>query len=275
MGPDEPLGMRVIKGMAKLLSDPTDHILYFDNFFTSHALLVKLKDAGIRATGTIRNDRIKNCPIKENRLLTKEPRGSYDFCADQESGVIVVKWHDNSCVNVISNHESIEPLHPVKRWSRKDCKEITVQQPYLIHSYNRSMGGVDHLDWLVQKYRISIRSKKWYFPLFTNAVDVVICNAWILHCKTHTKPSLSLLDFRRNIAVSYIGLSSQSDPKVAGRPRIKLLQNQPRTNNGHFIQRTPTGRQRRCAVCKKNVRKQCIKCNVGLHLNCSPLWHTT
>ena len=39
------------------------------------------------------------------------------------------------------------------------------------------MGGVDKLDWNIQKYRIRIRGKKWYFPIFTNAVDMALVNA--------------------------------------------------------------------------------------------------
>jgi hypothetical protein len=41
------------------------------------------------------------------------------------------------------------------------------------------MGGVDHQDWLVGKYTIQIRGKRWYWPIFTRIVDMALTNAWI------------------------------------------------------------------------------------------------
>ena len=39
-------------------SDPTKHELYIDNFFTSHKLLLSLKNSRIKATGTIQEEQI-------------------------------------------------------------------------------------------------------------------------------------------------------------------------------------------------------------------------
>ncbi|GFQ69279.1 chimeric ERCC6-PGBD3 protein [Trichonephila clavata] len=140
------------------------------------------------------------------------------------------------------------------------------------------MGGVDKLDWNVQKYRIKIRGKKWYFPIFTNAVDVALVNAHTIYCIANGK--MPLLNFRREVARFYLNLHSVSDPKNCGRPSYsvssqKRAPEDVRKNpQGHYLERTLDGKQRKCAVCKKNVRKQCVKCDVGLHVECVIPWHS-
>ena len=77
-------------------------------------------------------------------------------------------------------------------------------------------GGVDQMDWFVQKYRISIKRKKWYFPLVTNALDVALVHSWIL-CNLAAKACIPLLDFRRRVALASLQLCSPlSDPKTRG-----------------------------------------------------------
>lgn len=87
-----------------------------------------------------------------------------------------------------------------------------------------------------------------------------------------------LLVFRRMIAKAYLQISSLSDPKNAGRPSKQLLTKRVpediRTDSvGYYLQRTENGKQRKCAICKTNVRKECGKCNVGLHVECMQKWH--
>lgn len=92
------------------------------------------------------------------------------------------------------------------------------------------------------------------------------------------KDKLSLLDFRRIITRSYLQLSSASAPKNAGRPKrlhSHTLNDVRYSSDGHTIERTLNGKQRRCGVCKKKVSKQCVKCDVGIHMgNCFIDWHS-
>ena len=69
--------------------------------------------------------------------------------------------------------------------------------PYVVRKYNTSMGATDRQDQNVNKYRISIRTKKWQWPLFSWGIDVTIQNAWLLFRASH--PRWSLLEFRRYI----------------------------------------------------------------------------
>ena len=85
----------------------------------------------------------------------------------------VVIWKDNGTVIMASNCFGSEPIQKAKRWDRKEKKEVSVDVPL----YNTSMGGTDHQDQNVNKYRISIRTKKGWCPLFSQGIDVTIQNA--------------------------------------------------------------------------------------------------
>ena len=139
------------------------------------------------------------------------------------------------------------------------------------------MGGVDKIDWLINKYRTKVRAKKWSFPLFTNMIDMAVVNAHVLNCMGNKK--IPLLKFRRKIVRVYMKTSSVSDPKNSGRPSLnkntlmRVPEEVRRSESGHALERTVEGKQRKCSLCKNNVQKQCIKCNVGLHVNCFLVWY--
>ncbi|GBN05111.1 hypothetical protein AVEN_66696-1 [Araneus ventricosus] len=78
------------------------------------------------------------------------------------------------------------------------------------------MGGVDKLDWNIQKYRTKIRGKKWYFPIFTNAMDMALVNAHTIYCIANKK--MPLINFRREVARFNLSLHPLSDPRNSGRP---------------------------------------------------------
>lgn len=67
--------------------------------------------------------------------------------------------------------------------------------------YYQFMGGTDLMDENVNKYRIGLRGKKWWWCLFTWLIDVSIQNAWILQKKSGG--SLSQLEFRRDIVKTF------------------------------------------------------------------------
>ncbi len=73
--------------------------------------------------------------------MEKQHRGSYDYRCNGE--VFICKWHDNSIVNIASNHFTLEPVRKVNSQIRGKGK-IEVTQPNMINLYNKGMGGVDH-----------------------------------------------------------------------------------------------------------------------------------
>ena len=77
---------------------------------------------------------------------------------------------------------------------------ITPKQPFLVHHYNASMGGVDLFDRFLSSYRPGIRGKKWWSALFIHAINVTVVAAWRVHCQFQLSDSKSHLTFRRDIA---------------------------------------------------------------------------
>ena len=79
-----PLGTRVVEHMVKVVKENGDvkcHHMYFDNFFTSYALLSSLSKDGMQATGTIRDNRTggANKDLKTTKAMKKAPRGDFDY----------------------------------------------------------------------------------------------------------------------------------------------------------------------------------------------------
>lgn len=135
------------------------HRLFFDNFFSSYKLFRVLRERGIYATGTIRENRLANCPLEASNIIRKKNRGSYDFVFDSKAEVPLVRWNDNSIVTMISNNCSINPVGSAMRYDRKQRKEVYLPQLNMIQEYNKFMGGVDLHDNAIANYRIGVREK--------------------------------------------------------------------------------------------------------------------
>lgn len=141
----------------------------------------------------------------DDKTLKKQGRGFSDYFTDfTVSNISVVKWFDNNTVHVISSFMSPVATGKVRRWCPKTKKWIEVDRPNVIGDYNKKMGGVNLNDMLVALYRTNIGSKKYYFKIFYNFLDVAIINAWLVyrrHCRQKNilryKP---LLTFRTEIA---------------------------------------------------------------------------
>lgn len=157
-------------------------------------MLLELTRRNIKATGTIRDNRVLNCPLEQIAVMKKKERGSYDYRI-AEGKVVVCKWNDNSVVSVASNAVPVLPCQNATKFSKKDKKKIHVTQPRMISVYNKHMGGVDRSDQNISLYRISIKGKKWYYPVIMQCIDMTEENAWLLHRRNGGK--LDHLAFRR------------------------------------------------------------------------------
>ncbi|KRY27820.1 PiggyBac transposable element-derived protein 3, partial [Trichinella spiralis] len=179
----EPLGMKVIEEMISVLERPVKHELYFNNFFASYDLLEKLSDKMIRATGTIRNSRTRKIPIMPVDEVKKKYRGFFDHVCN--GTVYACRWNDNAVVTLASNHLTHHPIGSVQRYSQSQQKHVKIRMPEIVRRYNTSMGGVDILDKLLSSYRPRLRSKKWWWNLFSNALNRAVVAAWRLHRELH------------------------------------------------------------------------------------------
>lgn len=53
------------------------------------------------------------------------------------------------------------------------------------------MGGVDNLDANVGRYKIRLKSKKWYLRIFYHLFDLCVINAWLLYQRVAKEKNIS------------------------------------------------------------------------------------
>lgn len=99
--------------------------MYFDNFSTSLRLLNKLRDQGIGATETVRQNRVEKRPLPAPDKMKKRCKRNIPLFARQKqqrhrSSMERQRWKDNSVVTVASNCHDTAPLGQAQRWSYAD-----------------------------------------------------------------------------------------------------------------------------------------------------------
>lgn len=268
----------------------------FDNWFTSHSLISKLKSVGIWSIGTVRNNRLRGCTFKTDRQLQEEGRGAYDYRTEIESGVFALKWFDNRNVHFASSYVGREPVGTVRRWSKTSRSYVDVLCPAIVAQYNRFMGGVDLNDMLIALYRKDIRSKRFYLRIIFHLVDMCVVNAWLLyrrHCTQKGQKYKTLVVFRSEIGRALTS-SSAINPRRRGRPSNES-QEEPTTSSRHRARQVrPVDDVRfggwghfpeyvenplRCKHCVKGIiQVKCQRCQVHLCFtptrNCFKDFHT-
>ncbi|KAK9701691.1 hypothetical protein QE152_g30411 [Popillia japonica] len=99
-----------------------------------------LKEKQVCFTGTVRENRLPNCPIKSGKQLLKGNRGDFDCAVDANSSVLVVRWNDNSAVTVATNNGVVHPLVSVKLKGNRgdfDCAvDIDTNSSVLVVRWN-------------------------------------------------------------------------------------------------------------------------------------------
>ena len=160
-----------------------------------------------------------------------------------------------------SGVEIVKKAMPLKRYSKKQTKILMVPQPQMLYQYNQNMGGVDLADNGIANYRISIKAKKWYWPLFTNFISMCVVNSWKLVNTSHGN-NKDLLEHRRQI-VSYL-IKQTKLPSVKIKSSISLNFKINMCNNPTMIS-DPNHKRLRCA---NSTLYYCCSCNTRLHSKC-------
>lgn len=75
--------------------------------------------------------------------------------------VVLVTWKDNSLVNVASTQVGVGDAGLAKRWSASRREYIESECPQAILEYNRHMGGIDQLDFVMSLYPLRAKTTKW------------------------------------------------------------------------------------------------------------------
>jgi len=258
-----PLGERVVTKMVNVVernSSLNAHHIYFDNFFTSYNLLSALRDRGMCATGTIRENRTvgAHTVLMTSKDMKKKERGYYDSACDGR--ICIVQWMDNSTVCIANNSLSHEPTHVVRQYVKPNPNQSVVQ-PHIIHQYNIGMGDVDVMDRLLSSYRPMLRGKKWWWPLFLNVISLSVVAAWKVYHNLHGA-DMDHLSFCRDIVMCLMKIDSPEATNASGGHRVDLPNDVHFDRVGHTSSAFTEGR---CRVCKKNTKKGCLKCDARLH----------
>lgn len=282
------LGGSVVMRLVEQLLHGQNVRCYMDNYFSSLALYRELKALGILASGTIRSNRLHGCPLKSDKDLKKEGRGSYDSKVTEHGDVVIVRWHDNGPVNMISTLVGVGKPTKVKRWSEALKQHVEIDCPEVIVHYNQFMGGVDKLDFLMALYPLSTRTRKWPVRVISHFIAFAVCNSWIEYIRDASAEALSkkevkdVMAFQSDIARSLIA-SNRSEPCRRGRPSSSTPTSLRQAHNSkpmptkstrydgssHWPLHVHAKFAQRCKNegCTSKSRICCQKCNVFLCLN--------
>ena len=203
------------------------HKLFIDNWYTGVPLATTLMNQGIALVGTVRANRLRNCTMPPDKDMKKEGRGTVAIQTCKSDGVELraIKWFDNQDVSMLTKYEAVEPTSQVRRWDRKQKKEVFVECPSAVVTYNKSMGGVDLLDGLLSYYRIPVRSKKWYHRLIWHCLDVSVVQGWLLYRRdAGAEKVLSLKEFKVSVAESLMKQGKSVNQK---RPPVNVGRSSP------------------------------------------------
>lgn len=73
-------------------------------------------------------------------------------------------------------------VRPLSRdGTRSDVPFDKVPQPKCINRYNKHIGGVEFHNLQVSRYHISIRSKKWWWPIFAWSLNSALVNSHLFY----------------------------------------------------------------------------------------------
>ncbi|XP_055932210.1 piggyBac transposable element-derived protein 2-like [Argiope bruennichi] len=283
--PDLGASSNVVIRLTRPVQENVNHKLYFDNYYTSIPLQVYLKKKGILSLGTIRRNRIPDCKLPTERELKLQVRGSItEFVAEYDGCELSnVSWKDNKTVTMLSTFAGTNPVSEVQRFDRKQKCHVKVNCPYVIKTYNKHMGGVDLLDSLIGRYKIIMRSKKWYFRLFYHLLDLTIINAWLLYKRVHkqkrnSEKPMKLVTFRLQLAETLClhgqvkslkrGRPSSAEETVGKQSKKACRKEPPKDIRFDRIDHWPehSTNKQRCKMlnCKGFTRVQCMKCSIPL-----------
>ena len=257
----------VILGFADFLTAGSQ--LYFDNYFSSVSLMDELSHRKILATGTLRENMIMRCPVTPKGKMKKQPRGKFEVFHDLKGDLI--RWLDNAVVTQISNFDNADPVGQARRWSSNLKKSISVDIHHSVSEYDKNMGGSDRMNQNTNKYKVRIRSRKWWNPLYRWDIDISLNNAWILF-KESKGSNMDFLEFRRRVVLEYLQKHGKDRKPKRYRPSCLTENTNPRYDGkGHFI---CCSSRLRCRVCGNKTVKSCLKCKVNLHEDCFVSYHT-
>ncbi|XP_058802842.1 piggyBac transposable element-derived protein 3-like [Phymastichus coffea] len=222
------LGSRVVMKLLSPLLEVTDkddlrkYHIYFDNFFTSPDLMVHLDELGLSATGTVKQNRVK----EKVEMPKKAERGTTMALHDSNSNLNYITVMDSKPVSVLSTKYGDEPKVEVQRWHESSKKSILFPQAFSM--YNRYMGGVDLHDQHCNALTPTIKSKKWMWCLFVRLIQAALTNSTVIYNKLHPELPKGTKDLMQEVCQYYLDKFSRDRP-------VRQKRHSDRSSNEHKI----------------------------------------
>uniref|UniRef100_A0A8D0A249 PiggyBac transposable element-derived protein domain-containing protein n=1 Tax=Sander lucioperca TaxID=283035 RepID=A0A8D0A249_SANLU len=244
---------------------------HHDNLFTSLSLLDEMTKRGYGSCGTVRDNRLFDVPFTPKKEFNKLPRGATQVLTEGEK--LLVRWKDNNVVTMATNMEKSYTESVVKRWIKERHAFDQVRQPQCIKQYNEHMGGVDLHDQQASRYSITIRSKKWWWPIFAWSLNSALVNCYYFY-RDVMGGTIGLLTFTRVVAQSLIQRFG-TKPLSHGRRSLlaTTVQDQARYDQVSHWPVNTRNRFLRCRLCDKRTTCACEKCSTSLHIECFKTYH--
>lgn len=203
---DLGLGGNLIMSFADVLLEKGHYPyhLCFESFFTSVKLMSALKKKGVKATGSIRENRMEKCPLMNVEHMKKMKRGHFNFRVEENDEIFLFHWHGDSFISLCSNAVGIEPVSEISCVANGKASP-QVSQPSIVNLYEKCRKGVAKMDQIISRYRVGLRSKKRSLGLVSYMINVAMNNAWQLHRICNPGSPLDLLGFWKCVACFYLG----------------------------------------------------------------------
>lgn len=264
-------GPSVVLGLAEQAEVPQGCKFVHDNLFTSLSLLDEMTKRGYGSYGTLRENRLHDVPFTASKKFMKLPRGTSEILTQGEK--LLVRWKDNNVVTVSTNMEKNYSDNMVKRWNKEKRAFDYIKQPNCISRYNEHMGGVDLHNLQVSRYQITIRSKKWWWPIFAWTLNSALVNSHVFY-RDVVGGTIDLLTFSRIVAQS---LMQRFGTKPLNHGRRSLMastvENKARFDRDSHWPINTMNRFQRCRHCAKRTTYACEKCKAPLHIECFKIYH--
>ena len=233
--------------------------------------MAELSERRLGGTGTIRKNQCNGIPIQSVESVKKERRGYFTSISSEK--MQLVRWNDNSVVTILSNCYTSTNVNKVSRWSGSEKKCITNIHPNVLG--NAFMGGCDLHDQFIYTYPFAIRSKKWWWPLFSWVLKSALVNSFLYMKSINDQTCAFSLDHTRHVAryTCIIGTYGRS----AGFRRVArpILQNSLCFDEKDHCPMNESSKYLRCKHCSRRTAYICKKCNVPINIDCFVVYHTS
>ena len=110
---DVLLGTEVVLNLLEKISSGVS--VLFGNFFTNMELMKSFTELGIKASGTVRLNRLPENAFGAKKDLMKKEKRFLKTAVDAISGLFSCTWKDNSIVSVLSNVDRVNPMKQSNR----------------------------------------------------------------------------------------------------------------------------------------------------------------